>query len=207
MDPVPVPIERKLAPLVPAVSHVPQHEVAVDLVEAVAGIKESRDKASPRLVVGEVGILSCPGINPRGKHALGADTIPQGCVAGRVTILLLLSGSILGPTHRLRPDSPNSMQVGLDSRLEANAELGVPAGIGCLRLGLHVATIRPKAHQDLTYSEQPNANTFVRGNGLNHVGSMLGGIGGQAIAQPVNPVSHLHSKMLQVCTMPEQPVL
>jgi len=36
---VPVPIECKPAPLVPAMSHVPQHEVAVDLMEAVAGIK------------------------------------------------------------------------------------------------------------------------------------------------------------------------
>ncbi len=119
---MPVPIERKPAPLFPVVSQVPKHEVAVDLVEAIAGIKESRAEASPRLVAGEAGVLSCPRINPGGKHTLNMDTIQLGCIAGRVAIILLLSGYILGPSRRLRSDGPNSVQVGLDSGLEACAE-------------------------------------------------------------------------------------
>jgi hypothetical protein len=177
-DPAPVPIKRKPGPLVPEVSHIPQHEVAVDLIEAIAGIKESRAEASPWLVAEEAGILSCPGINPRGKHALGADTIPQGCIAGLVAITFLLSGYVLGPSRRLRPDGPNSVQVGLDSRLEARAELDVPAGIVCPRPGLHVATIRPKAHPGLAHSNLLNARTFVQGDSLNRVGSTVGDIGG-----------------------------
>jgi hypothetical protein len=133
------------------VSHVPQHEVAVDLVEAVASIKKGRGEASPWLIAVKAGILSCPRIDPGGKHALGADTIPQACIAGQVTIILLLSGYVLGPSRRLRPDGPNSVQIGFDSRSEARRELGVPAGIGCPRPGLclHVATNRPKMHPGL----------------------------------------------------------
>ncbi len=72
MDPVPVPVERKPARPVPTVGHIPQHEVAVDLVEAIAGIKESRPKTGPRLVAGEFGFLGRTRIDPRGEHALGA---------------------------------------------------------------------------------------------------------------------------------------
>ncbi len=40
-NPVPVAIERKPAPLILEVSHVPQHEVAVQLIEAISGVEES----------------------------------------------------------------------------------------------------------------------------------------------------------------------
>ncbi len=109
-----VPVEGKPAPLISAVGIVPKHEVSVDLVEAIAGIKESSAKASLRFILEEAGVLGCPGINPGGKHAISADTIPQGCVAGVTAILLLLSGTILGPFRRLRPNGPNGMEVGLD---------------------------------------------------------------------------------------------
>ncbi len=203
---MPVPIECKSALLVPLVGHGSQHEVAVDLIEAVAGLEESRAKASPWLVAGEAGIRTCPAINPRGKHALGVDTILQGCIAGWVSILLLLSGSVLGLSRRLRPDGPNSVEVSLDSRSEAHAELGVATGIGCHHLGLHVATIRPKVHPDLPNSKRLNTRTFVQGDGSNHVGSTVGGVGGQAIAQPVNPVRHRLTKTPRVRSMPQQPV-
>jgi hypothetical protein len=78
-----VPVERKLGHLVPVVGHVPQHEVVVELIEAVAGIEGSRAKASPWLVAGEAGILSCPEINPEGKHTFCTETILQGCIAGQ----------------------------------------------------------------------------------------------------------------------------
>ena len=38
---VPVAIECKPAPTIPKVRHIPEHEVAVQLVEAISGIKES----------------------------------------------------------------------------------------------------------------------------------------------------------------------
>ncbi len=199
-------VECKPAHSVPAVGYVPQHEVAVELIEAIASIDESRAKASPRLVAGEAGILSCPGINLGGKHTLSADTVPQGCIAGWVTIFLLLSGFVLSLSCQLRPDGPNSMQVGLNPRSEALAELGIPAGTGCHCLGLNVATIRPKAHPDLTHSKQPNARAFVQGGGANRVHSTVGGVGRQAIAQPVNPVRHCLLKTLRVRTVPQQPV-
>jgi hypothetical protein len=81
------------------VGHVPQHEVAVDLVKAVAGIEESRPKTGPQLVAGEFGFLSRTGIDPGGEHTLGADTVPQGCVAGQVAIFLLLSSAALSLVH------------------------------------------------------------------------------------------------------------
>ncbi len=65
---MPVPVECKLAYSVPVVGHVLQHEVAVELVDAIPGVDESRAKASPRQVAGEAGILNCPRINPGSKH-------------------------------------------------------------------------------------------------------------------------------------------
>jgi hypothetical protein len=99
------------------------------------------------------------------------------------------------------------MQVGLDPRSEASAELGIPASTGHHCLGLHVATVRPEAHPDLTHSKRPNARAFFQGNGTNRVHSMVGGVGRQAVAQPVDPVCHCLPKSLRVCTVPHQPVL
>ncbi len=89
----------------------------------------------------------------------------------------------------------------------AGRKLVHPKGTGCRHCGLHVATIRPKAHPDLAHSKQPNASAFVQGNDVNHVHSTVGGIGRQAIAQPVDPVCRCIPKTLRVCTAPQQPVL
>ena len=99
------------------------------------------------------------------------------------------------------------MEVGLDPQSQACTELGIPKGVGCCSLGLHVATIRPEAHQDLAHPEWPNAQTFVQDNGLNCVHSMLGGIRGQAIAQPINPICHCLLEPLRMCTVATKPVL
>ena len=111
---MPVPVECESAPPIPTVGHVPQHEVAVELIEAVTGVEERRAKAGPRFVPGECGILSCPGISPWGEHTLGANASSQGCVAGRVTVVLLLRGAVLGPSRRLWPNGANGVEVGLD---------------------------------------------------------------------------------------------
>ncbi len=201
------PVECKPACPVKTVGHVPQHEVAVDLVEAIAGVEESRPKTSPRLVGGEPGILTPTRINPGGKHALGADMIQQGSGSGWVTIILPFSGPILGPSCQLRPNCPNDMQVALDTRLEAHTELCFPTGIGRCRLGLHVRIVRPEAHPDLTHSKQQNARAFVHGNGVNPVHSTLGGVWGQAVAQPINLTYHCLAELLRVRTVLQQPVL
>ena len=40
-NPVPVAIECEPTPLIPEVGHIPEHEVVVQLVETISGIKES----------------------------------------------------------------------------------------------------------------------------------------------------------------------
>ena len=62
MNPVPVPVavERKPATFVPTVRHIPQHEVAVELVEAILGIKQSQAKTGLLLIAGEADTLSRP---------------------------------------------------------------------------------------------------------------------------------------------------
>ena len=63
------------------VGHIPQHEVAVDLVEAVAGVKESRPKIGPQLIAGESGFLSRTRIDPGGEHVLGAEPTSETIVS------------------------------------------------------------------------------------------------------------------------------
>jgi hypothetical protein len=40
-NPMPVAVECKPTPLVPQVGHIPKHEVTVQLIEAISGVKES----------------------------------------------------------------------------------------------------------------------------------------------------------------------
>ena len=87
--PVPVAVERKSATLVPTVRHIPQQEVAVELVEAISGIKQSQAKTGLLLIAGEADTLSRPRVYPRGQHPFHSDARQGGHVAWQVTVVLL----------------------------------------------------------------------------------------------------------------------
>jgi hypothetical protein len=79
---------------------VPQHQVVVELVKAIAGIKQSRAKASLRLLAREATIFSHPGINSRGQQPLRLNS-SHGCSVLLVAVLLLSAVAILRPPGRL----------------------------------------------------------------------------------------------------------
>ena len=78
---MPVPIECKQTPTIPKMGNIPQHEVSVQLVEAIAGIKRSRAKAIAPLVVGVVVIFSRTGVNRGVRHPIRANSLPKSLVA------------------------------------------------------------------------------------------------------------------------------
>jgi len=80
-DPMPVPIECKPTPTIPKVGDVPEHEVSVQLVEAIAGIKQSRAKAGAPLVAEVVVIFSCTGVNRGVCYPIRANSSPKSLVA------------------------------------------------------------------------------------------------------------------------------
>jgi hypothetical protein len=94
-------VERKLASMIPLVCNIPQHEVMVELVEAVVGIKQSRAKASFTLIAREANVLSRPGVDLRGQQSFSAN-VQHNCVVLRVFIVLHSADTILCPPGRLR---------------------------------------------------------------------------------------------------------
>jgi hypothetical protein len=77
-NPVTVAIECKPASPIPQVGHIPEHEVSVELVEAIMGIKQSQAKASLLLIAREAGVLSHPRVDPRVQQSLCANATQQG---------------------------------------------------------------------------------------------------------------------------------
>jgi hypothetical protein len=63
------------------VGNVPEHEVSVQLVEAIVGIKQSRAKAGAPLVAGVVVIFSRTGVNRRVRHPIRVNSTPKSLVA------------------------------------------------------------------------------------------------------------------------------
>jgi hypothetical protein len=63
------------------VGYVPKHEVLVQLVKAIAGIKQSRAKAGAPLVAGVAVIFSRTGVNLGVRHPIRANSSPKSLVA------------------------------------------------------------------------------------------------------------------------------
>ncbi len=88
-DPMPVPIECKPTPTIPKVGDVPKHELSVQLIEAIVGIKQRRTKAGAPLVVGVVVIFSRTGFNCLVRHPVRANSLPKSLVAQWIAILTI----------------------------------------------------------------------------------------------------------------------
>jgi hypothetical protein len=65
----------------PKVGDFPKHEVAVQLVEAIAGIEQSRAEAGALLVAGVAVLFSLRGVNLGVRHPIRTNSSPKSLVA------------------------------------------------------------------------------------------------------------------------------
>ena len=204
-NPVPVSVKRKPAPPIPQVGHVPQHEVAVELVEAISGIEQSRAEPRPLLVAGVAVVLRRPWVDPRAKHPFRTNPLAQG-QNPLIPIVPFLT-RVLCPSRRLRPDCADGVEIGFNARPKASAELGVATRVGGFDLRLGVAAVRPQPHPNLTDPQGPNPRGLVQGNSAHRVHRTVRRVGGRAIAQPIHPCRHHLPKTLRLDSVAEEPGL
>jgi hypothetical protein len=117
----------------------------VELIEAIAGIKQSRANSSLTLIAREVSILSRPRVNLRGQQSLSTNAL-HGCAVLQVTIMLFNADTILRTPGRLWPDGLDSMEVGFDARSKTCAELEIAALAGDVHHRLGIGAVGPQMH-------------------------------------------------------------